>query len=467
MFDLRLMRDITVLTAAGVGGGSLVYANVQLKAPAAVFAAGWPKAINRAELDPYYDRSEDALQPRTTPATPPLPKVAAFAAAAAVVGKSANLLPLAVHFGDDREHPFSGIHQKGCTNLGRCDFGCPRRARNTVDITYLARAERFGAEIYPLHEVTWLAAPRPGVVSSNWQVGYRDLQYHTSAIVAAPTVVLAAGCLGTTRLLLRNRKRLPKLSPALGSRFSTNGDALGIAFSPTAPGTKSAQTQYGPTMTSFIDYTDEHGFIIADAGLPGNFTGLLDIVRDIDMTTGWRRYLLRLKRAVTRFGITDQPVTHQQLRLRQSTPATDALILLNIGRDAANGKIRLSSLFRCLDVEWNPAASSSLFDHMKRTNQDLADAVGAELFFAMRAGPLNTRITVHPLGGAPMADNPALGVVDDTGKVYGYDGLYILDGSIVPTAIGVNPSKTIAALAERGVERIIAAVTCNHPFGEK
>ena len=248
MFDLRLMRDITVLTAAGVGGGSLVYANVQLRAPAAVFAAGWPKAINRAELDPYYDRSEDALQPRTTPTNPPLPKVEAFAAAATATGKNASLLPLAVHFGDDREHPFSGVHQKGCTNLGRCDFGCPRLARNTVDITYLARAQRFGAEIYPLHEVTWLAAPRPGIARSNWQVGYRDLQYHTTATVAAPTVVLAAGCLGTTRLLLHNRKRLPKLSPAIGSRFSTNGDALGVAFAPMAPGVEPAQTQYGPTM---------------------------------------------------------------------------------------------------------------------------------------------------------------------------------------------------------------------------
>ena len=208
-------------------------------------------------------------------------------------------------------------------------------------------------------------------------------------------------------------------------------------------------------MTSFIDYADEHGFITADGGLPGNFSGLLDIVRDINVITGWRRQLLRAKTATTHLGISDQSLTHRHVRLRRSAPVTDALIFLNIGRDAANGKIRLSPLFRRLDIEWSPAASGSLFDAMKRTNQDLADAVRAQLFFAMRAGPLSTRMTVHPLGGAPMADNPAVGVVDDTGKVYGYDGLYILDGSIVPTAIGVNPSKTIAALAERGVERLI------------
>ena len=89
----------------------------------------------------------------------------------------------------------------------------------------------------------------------------------------------------------------------------------------------------------------------------------------------------------------------------------------------------------------------------------LAEAAGATSFFALDAGPLGKFITVHPLGGCPMSDDPRAGVVDDHGKVHGYDGLYVLDGSIVPTSLGVNPSKTIAALAERGVEQLGAPST--------
>src|SRR4051794_41969013 len=96
LFDLRLFSDLSVLTAAGVGGGSLVYANVQLRAPADVFAAGWPDALDRAQLNPWYDRTEDALAPRTTPAQPALDKVRAFAAAGAHAGMTAELLPIAV-----------------------------------------------------------------------------------------------------------------------------------------------------------------------------------------------------------------------------------------------------------------------------------------------------------------------------------------------------------------------------------
>src|SRR5215211_7672991 len=121
LFDVRMMRDVTVITAAGVGGGSLVYANVQLTAPPEVFAQGWPQAIDADELAPWYARTEEALQPVTTPADPPLRKVAAFAAAGAHAGREAELLPIAVHFGADRQHPFSGVPQQGCQNLARCD----------------------------------------------------------------------------------------------------------------------------------------------------------------------------------------------------------------------------------------------------------------------------------------------------------------------------------------------------------
>lgn len=455
MLDLRLMKDLAVITAAGVGGGSLVYANVQLRAPESVFEeAAWPSAITAAELRPYYDRTEEALQPRETPAVPELAKVRAFDAMGRRAGRAATRLPLAVHFGESRRHPFSGVFQRGCQNLGRCDLGCPVSAKNTVDITYLARAEAHGAEVFPLHEV--LRVEPPERAGGRWRVGFRDLQYRIRGWVEAPLLVLAAGTVGTSRLLLKNRGRLRRLSPALGSRFSGNGDALALALDPTAPGVEEARTERGPTMTSRLDYTEERGFMVADGGLPGNFGGLLEIVCGVNALTGWGRAALHLKNAAGKFGVTDRHVTHRNVKLKQQHTIGDSLVFLMIGRDAADGQMRLTPLFRCFDIRWNKSNSAKLFAGMREVAGELAAAADGRSFFALDAGPLSKFITVHPLGGCPMSHDPAAGVTDDAGRVHGYDGLYVLDGSIVPSALGVNPSKTIAALAERGVERLLA-----------
>jgi cholesterol oxidase len=145
----------------------------------------------------------------------------------------------------------------------------------------------------------------------------------------------------------------------------------------------------------------------------------------------------------------------RDMHVRRRPPIGDSLVFLCIGRDAADGRMHLTHLRR-FDIRFDRARSQGLFDAMRATVAELAEAAGATAFFALDAGPLGKYVTVHPLGGCPMSDDPATGVVDDAGKVHGYDGLYVLDGSIVPTAIGVNPSKTIAALAERGVEHLLA-----------
>jgi cholesterol oxidase len=457
LFDVRLMRDVVVITAAGVGGGSLVYANVQLRAPEAVFATGWPAAITRAELDPWYDLTEAALDPRTTPDPPdaPLDKVGAFAAAGAHVGKAAERLPLAINFGADRAHPFSGVAQQACDNLGRCDIGCPIAAKNTVDITYVARAEALGAEVRPLAEVTRIDPPAaPG---GTWRLSYKSLGGGgRDGVVEAPAVVLAAGTIGSPRLLLVNRRRLPGLSPALGSRFSGNGDALGLALDPSAPDVRPVANQVGPVMTSRLDYGDEGGFMVADGGLPPGFERILDVARGVDVIRGWRRWLVRARDALVHLGLSDQALSPRSLSLRAPVSNEDSLIFLMIGRDAADGQMALTGLFRRFDIRWDRAASAKLFADMRAAALAIAEGSGARPFFALDAGPLSKFMTVHPLGGCPMADDPAQGVVDDVGRVYGCPGLRVLDGSIVPTSLGVNPSKTIAALAERGVAQLVA-----------
>src|SRR3954451_15197104 len=453
LFDVRMMRDVTVITAAGVGGGSLVYANVQLRARQEIFETGWPEAIRLPELDPWYTLTEEALEPRTTPPDPALPKVRAFAAAGRHANKEANLLPIAVHFGEPREHPFSGVHQEGCQNLGRCDIGCPVNARNTVDITYVARAEQHGAEVHPLHMVTTLEPPASA--TGRWRVSYEHLGDGDDGSVEARTVVLAAGTIGSSRLLLTNRKRLPDLSPALGTRFSGNGDALGLALDSQAAGVTKAHSDHGPVMTSKLDYP-ERKLILADGGLPPGFEGILDVARGLNVIRGWRRWLLRLRKALVHAGMSARPLHPRYLRLREREPDSDALIFLMMGRDAADGRMRLTPLFKRFDIRWDRTASEAMFADLERTANEVGAAADATLYYALEGGPLSAFTTVHPLGGCPMADDPRDGVVDDVGRVHNYPGLHVLDVSIVPTALALNPSKTIAALAERGVARMVA-----------
>jgi cholesterol oxidase len=460
IFDLRLFKDLSVLTAAGVGGGSLVYANVQLRAHPEAFAHGWPEGIDRASLDPYYERVESVLEPRTTPEPPQtdglLDKVRAFRAMAAAAGEQATDLPLAVHFGGDRANPFGGAAQRGCTNLARCNIGCPRQAKNTIDLNYLARAEREGAHVRAHCEALRLDPPRsPG---TDWSVRYRGLGDSDDGETRAPIVVLSAGTLGSPRLLLHNRRRLPHLSPALGTRFSGNGDALGIALNPSAPGTGEARIDFGPVMTSRIDYWERDRFMLADGGLPPGFTGLLKVLRGEAALVGWRKHLLlRLESVAARLGCSDRPLAPRHVKLDlDDEPIEDSLVFLMLGQDAADGRMRLTPLFRRLEVQWSPTRSKRLFAAMARVTEQLGSAADAEPFFALEKGPLGKDITVHPLGGCPMADDPALGVVDGHGRVHGHPGLHVADGSIVPTALGVNPSETIAALAERNVELLLA-----------
>jgi cholesterol oxidase len=460
LFDVRLMRDVVVITAAGVGGGSLVYANVQLRAPPEVFGdPHWPASITAESIEPWYARTELALDPKTTPTQPALRKVDAFAAAGRRAGRPPEPLPIAVHFGDPRAHPFSGVPQEGCQNLARCDIGCPVHAKNTIDITYVARAESLGAEVFPLHTAVRIEPPeRPG---GRWRVGYEAADGNGKGVVEAPRLILAAGTIGSPRLLLTNQRRLPDLSPALGTRFSGNGDALGIAFDPQADDARDAQNDFGPVMTSALNYTADRHLILADGGLPRGFHGLLDVARGENVIRGWRRWLVRLRALLAAIGWTDQALRPRELgsvadRQRATTPNRDALIFLMFGRDAADGRMRLTPLLRRFDVRWSQAASAPLFEELRRTAYELAEAADATPFYALEGGPLGRFMTVHPLGGCPMGDDPETSVVDDAGRVRGYPGLTVLDGSIVPTSLGVNPSKTIAALAERGMAQMLA-----------
>jgi cholesterol oxidase len=346
------------------------------------------------------------------------------------------------------------VEQEGCQNLGRCDIGCPVAAKNTVDITYVKRAESYGAEVRPHHLVTRIDAPAaPG---GNWRVGFKHLGDGQDGAVEGRVLVLAAGTPGTPRLLMKNRSRVRGVSSALGSRFSGNGDALALAFNPQAPDVRGPHNEIGPVMTSRLDYAADRRLMVADGGLPSGFEGVLDVARGLNVIRGWRRWLVRVRLVLAHLAISDVPLTPRHVALPAGKSNEDSLIFLLIGRDAADGQMRLTPLLRRFDIRWDMRASAGLFEDLKRTAYEVAEAAQATPFYALEGGPLGTFATVHPLGGCPMSDDPANGVVDDVGRVHGLRGLRVLDGSIVPTALGVNPSKTIAALAERGVAQLIA-----------
>ena len=285
LFDVRIMRDVVVITAAGVGGGSLVYANVQLRAPADVFDdPRWPAAITGESSSPgtcaprtrwsRYDAGGAAVR-----------KVAAFAAAGARAGREATPLPIAVHFGEPREHPFSGAPQEGCQNLARCDIGCPVHAKNTVDITYVARAESHGARSAPPRASS--ASSRPSGTGGEWSVGFEAWTAAVGIRRGAARSCSPPARSGRRGSCSRTSVGCPKLSPALGTRFSGKRGRAGRRVRPRPSRRQNAQNDFGPVMTSALDYTTERKLILADGGLPPGFHGVLDIARAENVIPAW------------------------------------------------------------------------------------------------------------------------------------------------------------------------------------
>ena len=339
-----------------------------------------------------------------------------------------------------------GAAQGTCVHLGQCDIGCPVRARNTLDLNYLYRAEsRHGVEVRPLH-----LADRIAVDGTGWRVDFDrlDAGTRTPGCERAPLLVLAAGSLGSTELLLRNRDlhgTLPHLSPRLGEAWSSNGDFLTPAFY----ADREVDASAGPTIASIIDFEDGsidgHQFWIQDGGIPDLLLALA-IRRAADPAASVVTKLLADK--LLAFLDRDQP-------LRGVIPWFAQAV------DAANGRLSLTSpgLFSAggeLTLAWDVTQSAPLVEAIIAQHKRLSAATGGRAIVPPTWSLLKMLVTPHPLGGCNMGSDAASGVVDHRGAVFGYDNLFVLDGAVVPRAIGVNPSRTIAALAERAASLMTA-----------
>jgi cholesterol oxidase len=311
------------------------------------------------------------------------------------------------------------------------------KARSTLDFNYLPLAKRHGAQVRPLHVVRQVAP-----VDGGYRVHFDRIE--KGAFVpgsqTARLVILAAGSLGSTELLLRCRdvhKTLPNLSPRVGKGWSSNGDFLTPALHPF----RAVNPTRGPTITCAIDLLDGtvkgQEIFIEDGGFP-------DLVRGF------------MQRATT------QPSeTEQEMALVESVRLLTAInAFQNImpwfaqGRDAANGTMSLKN--GRLFIDWDIEESEKCINAIVETHQRLARNTQGMALVPWTWTASQDLITPHPLGGANMGTSATTGVVDHRGEVFGYRNLYVADGAIVPEAIGLNPSKTIAALAERIASLIVA-----------
>ncbi len=453
LFDVKPLREMLVVQGAGYGGGSLIYANVHLRPPAEVFAAGWPAGYSREALDPYFDLVAHMLDIRPitmAPAGPP-PKTLRMADAARALGRTQQLCypNLAVDFsapGEVHVNKF-GVRQAGCTYCGECDIGCRYRAKNTLDFNYLAVAEERGAEVRTRCEARNIVPSGGG-----YTVECHDHASGTDLTLRAKAVFVCAGAVNSTELLLRCRedhKSLPNLGPTLGQRYSGNGDFLAFAFDTDPP----FEPSQGPTITAAVVYDlEQEGqrtwFTLQDGGYPREIGSLLQLLRPEGSwgrgAETWLREELanEVRRAAAeRVGSEEQFPT--------------SAVFLAMGRDRALGRLELHPNTRRLRIIWDLGDNLPLYGAESRLVADVVEKMGGKPGYNPLWERLHQPVSVHNLGGCAMADDPAAGVTDGEGQVHGYPGLYVLDGAILPSSTGVNPSHTIAAVAERNIERVV------------
>jgi cholesterol oxidase len=470
---------LDALVSAGLGGGSLIYANVILRRPDAWFAdegdERWP--IGPEDLEGHYETVERELGATPYPWAADTPKTRKFREAADVSGLRWREVDLAVSFAHEQgaepeagvaltgPRTLHGIQRSTCRRCGECDVGCNFGAKNTLDHTYLTSAVNAGAEIRTLCDVVAIEPVGGGDGSEGWLVRYRvhdaARQGHVTEPQDGPAVreaeagrvILSAGTFGTQLLLRRNANRLPGLSPRLGDGISANGDLLTFAArcSPDSP----LQPHDGPVITTAIEHVDgTGGFYLQDAGFPAIGAWFFHALGAAEDLWNDRSELLRLLlRGFHKQR--DANLSAEAARLL-GTGSTSAYLLplLGMGRDVADGRLGIDAENR-LTCDWSIDASREFFEGVLNAAGMVAQALGGELWDTA-IGELDRIITVHPLGGCRMGADAALGVVSGWGAVHGCRGLYVCDGSVMPGAVGANPSLTIAAFAERVAAGIIA-----------
>lgn len=405
---LTPLRDVLVLSGAGVGGGSLVYANTLYEPPASV----WAEERWGEELAPWYDQARRMLGVTLFPGDTPADEVMRGVAARLGVGDTFEHTPVGVWFGEDGVDPYfggAGPLRNGCDLRGACMTGCPHGAKNSLDRNYLWLAERGGAEICPDTKVQRL------VRESDWAI-------ETSrGTVRARDVVLAAGVLGTLGILFRSGLG----GPRVGDDVRTNSEVLVGA---SARGTRVDYSR-GVAITSMIR-ADEHTQIQpVRYGKGSNLMGLLGTIL-VD-EAGPARWLAAAFRHPAAFA--------RSLWLRRWSERTVILLVMQTRENAL--RVRMSKRGRLTTLDSDAPGTIPVANEAAKI---AAELVGGDAGSSINEVVLGTPTTAHILGGACVGS-----VVDRYHRVFDAPGLHVVDGAAVNANLGVNPSLTIAAQAER------------------
>lgn len=481
LFDLRLGKDVSVLLGNGLGGGSLINAAVMERAGADAFADGsWPGGIDERTLEPFYGCALQMLEPETIPGEPA--KLRALMASAGQMSASEyRKAHVAVAFADGITK--AGVGLAKCLECGDCVSGCNHRAKKSLDVNYLASAKAKGAELYcgaTVHALHALAG------ASGYEVAFfltdpQKAPADPSAYrLRARRVILAAGSLGSTEILLRSHALgLPLAGQAqLGRRFSTNGDMIMAAYGQHEPahcgtpeGVVPARRAVGPTITGLarVPIDGARPLVFEEFGIPAPLYRLLG---EVVTATAMLHTRFEPDTSVHRPGETlEDPLAVSADRVDHS------LVYGVMGDDGAVGAMSLATADGGSDgqitITWKGIGDLPLFDQQLarlRAAHEPPGTRGGRVLpnplwrplppLGFQGIPTLSRgvFTVHPLGGCAMATDATSGVVDHAGRVFAADaetptlpGLAVLDGSIVPVALGINPALTIAALAERAL----------------
>lgn len=449
LFDVRLGDDMHVVVGSGLGGGSLVNAGVSLRPDARVFAdAVWPGQIRQdGLLEEGFARATRWLAPARDPRAAEMTKYTVMDAASGALGTRPVAPTVAVSF-TDRVNA-AGILQPSCTRCGDCCAGCNVGAKNTVALTYLPEAKAHGASLFTHARVSHVV--RAG---DRWRVHVERLDAKAAAplVVEAGMVVIAAGTLGSTEILLRSRANGLAVSDRLGERFSANGDIIafgyGAARQVNAIGVghpaKVDIGEIGAAVSGQIEIRDpdhlENELCIQEGVLPSAVAPTLPVMF---LPNG--RLLGAIQSLVS--GVYKGPFASLQTFFAVSHDSSGGRLVLD------DGDLRLS---------WPGARDEPVFRRLDDMLNKLVTAAGGSYVKNPLGKVLGDQpATAHPLGGCAMGHTVRDGVVDHAGRVFDasparsdtavHPGLHVIDGSIIPRSLGVNPLFTITALAERAM----------------
>ena len=478
LFDFRLNGDMTVISGCGFGGTSLINAGVAIEpSPWVLRDEAWPAAfradVGRVEAGMATAKAMLGSNPFPKATQKQPRKLTVLEKSAALMG--ADCVTASVNVSFSAHTNTAGVDMTACTGCGNCVMGCNVGAKNTTIMNYLPLAHRHGAELFAQIEVEYLE--RRG---KRWIVHYnsldsdRDEFTRAGLFVTADLVILGAGCMGTTEILLRSKQQRMPMSNKVGQQFSGNGDVLAFGYNTdyeieaVGIGDRAPHVAEppGPCISGIIDLRDsqatrELGMVLEDGVIPETFAALMPSI---------------LAAAATAIGEDDRPGVLDAVGDFAETIASlvggahagavaKTQTYLAMCHDSASGRLELDPATARAKVIWPGAGEETWLPVVDDRLRQATEAVGGTHV----PNPTWTRalghrlIVCHPLGGAPMGESATQGAVNHRGQVFReeegdavYPNLIVTDAAAIPRSLGCNPLLTISGIAERSMELLRA-----------